>query len=81
MVSGSKSKEEKRQDAVYNAIVAYAIRKNYAPTRRELASATNLSGWEVSNTLKALQARGLICITPKTPRAISLVGYAFVKRV
>lgn len=81
MMAGSKSKEEQRQEEVYNAIVAYSVRKNYAPTRRELASATSLSGWEISATLKALQVRGLIHITPKTPRAISLVGYTLVKRV
>ncbi len=75
------SKEERRQEEVYNALVAYTMRKGYVPTRREIGLATNLSNWDVSNTLNALQARGLIRITPKTPRAIVLVGYSFVKRV
>lgn len=77
----TEKEKEKKQEEVYNALVAYTQRKNYVPTRRELGIATNLSGWEVNSALQALQDRGLIKITPRTPRAIVLVGYILVKRV
>lgn len=70
---------ETRQ-GVYDFLVKFITENGYAPSVREIAEATGLkSTSSVYEHLQILEMAGKIHMEKNKPRAISLVGYKFVK--
>ena len=70
---------ETRQ-GVYDFLVKFITENGYAPSVREIAEATGLkSTSSVYEHLQILEMVGKIHMEKNKPRAISLVGYKFVK--
>lgn len=77
-----KSLEEVRDttERVYNFLVEYVTNNGYPPTIREIGNGVGLKSTQtVCSHLKRLQTMGLIHTEETKPRAISIVGYKFVK--
>lgn len=65
---------------VYNYLVEYITDNCYVPSIQEIAEGTCLgSKSSVHECLQMLELMGKIQIQKKTPRAIKIVGYQFVK--
>jgi len=65
---------------VYNFIVDYMTTNGYSPFYREIAHGCYMSiGSEIIGYLNKLQSTGRIKMKDKTPRAIRVIGYEFVK--
>lgn len=65
---------------VYNYLVDYITSNCYVPSIQEIAEETCLgSKSSVHECLQMLELMGKIQIQKKTPRAIKIVGYQFVK--
>lgn len=66
--------------AVYNFIVDYITANGYAPSYREIAKGCYIcSTSDVVRYLNKLQSMRKIVMKDKTPRAIKVVGYEFMK--
>ena len=65
---------------VYDFIVKFITKNGYAPSVREICDGTDLkSTSSVYNHLMVLERMGKIHMKANKTRAISLVGYDFVK--
>ena len=72
-------KMTKRQEEIYEYIVAYVKEHLYAPSIREIGVEVGLSSSSsVFAHLKALEEKGFIEIASKEPRAIKIKGYYIV---
>lgn len=64
----------RQQRITYDALVDYIRANGYPPTVRELADTLGLSSASAATArLHALRDRGWITMTPKSPRAITIV--------
>lgn len=71
---------ENTTERVYAFLVEYVTNNGYPPTIREIGDGVGLKSTQtVCSHLKRLQTMGLIHTEETKPRAISLVGYRFVK--
>jgi repressor LexA len=71
------SKLTKRQQQVYDFLVAYLAGNGYPPTLQEIASHLHVSGnLGVLRHLKALEREGLITRSPRSSRSITLTDRA-----
>lgn len=70
----------KSRQRVYDFLVDFITKNGYAPSVREICNGTELSSTStVYHHLSVLERMGKIHIKPNQTRAISLVGYEFVK--
>lgn len=72
-------KLNEKESIVYEAIIQYVSTRGFVPSRRELQAMTDTTGWELSRSLASLQEKQLIEVKHRTPRAIVVRGYRFVK--
>lgn len=80
MKNGIKQSIETGCDRVYNFLVHFITENGYAPSIREICAGTYLrSTSSVYDYLMELEMLGKIEMKEKTPRAIRLIGYKFVK--
>lgn len=68
-----------RELEIYKFIIAYIQETGYAPTYREIGKGVHVAASEVIPCIQYLERNGWIKTKPKTPRAIHVVGYKFVK--
>ena len=68
------------QERVYNFIVEFIKNNGYAPSVREICTGTDLSSASsVYMHLLKLEDEGKIEMKRKSPRAIKVIGFQFVK--
>ena len=66
---------------VYNFLVDFFTQNGYAPSIREICSGVGINSTStIFVHLAELEREGKIEIKDKSPRAIKLVGYEFVKK-
>ena len=66
---------------VYDFLVDFITQNNYAPSIREICEGVGLkSTSSVYSHLMALEREGKIEVKDRSPRAIKLLGFDFVKR-
>ncbi|MDD3361527.1 MAG: hypothetical protein PHW34_07640 [Hespellia sp.] len=64
---------------VYDFIVSYISENGYPPSYREIALKVGRADSMIIPVLWKLESFGKIKMKPKTPRAIKVIGYEFVK--
>lgn len=70
----------KARQKIYDFLIDFFMQNGYAPSVREIAAAVGLKSTStIFSHLAKLEREGKIEIRDKSPRAIRLVGYKFVK--
>ncbi len=70
----------KARQKIYDFLIDFFMQNGYAPSVREIAAAVGLKSTStIFSHLAKLEKEGKIEIRDKSPRAIRLVGYKFVK--
>lgn len=65
---------------VLKFIICYMVENGFAPSYREIQNGIGgMSLHKVLESIKCLEELGKIKVKPKTPRAISVRGYEYVK--
>lgn len=67
------------KEKIYQFIVDYITENGFSPSIREISQAVNICTSNVLHHLTRLEIEGRIKTKPNSPRAISVVGYKFVK--
>lgn len=68
-----------KEEAIYLFLIEYIQENGYPPSYREIAEEYKMASSLVLPILWALENKGKIKLKPKTPRAIQLTEYTFVK--
>ena len=81
MDKGLEKQGIKSRQRVYDFLVDFITKNGYAPSVREICDGTDLkSTSSVYNHLMVLERMGKIHMKANKTRAISLVGYDFMKK-